>query len=407
MNPSDLLPPELAEEDPVLDAAAQMEEAASTLDLEDAIVQRLQRPLREITVHLPLSRDLGETTLITGYRVQHCRARAGCIGPVLLAPTAHLAQLRPLAQQLTLQCALLNLALGGSAGALVCDPAQMSESELRCLLGAYVSALDVRGDIFAPVNFAAAWTHGDMDLGCVAGKPAALGGIPDLASAIAAGWFTILSEAVAWRGLALPKCRVAVQGFAPATESLAGRLRQEGARILALADRSGGLLAREELDIDAISAHVAHQGVLYGFASAEAVTNCDVLESAADVLVLADGERQINLQNESRIRAPLILEAAHHAITPAARQRLTSRGTVVVPALLGTAPATLAWFAEWQHGLRYAMPEQEAVESEIGRRILEVLRRIRSAAQAHNRSVADIGLTMALQQFAAVLRVMR
>src|SRR5512146_1622890 len=192
MNSTDLLPLEIIEDDPLLDFAAQLEQSARALDLEDWIVQRLKLPERELTVHLSLRRDSADamsvapplsgagfagqdgdvrgaypcaSLAIAGLRVQHYRPRAGCIGPVLLTPDTHINQLRPLALQMTLQCALLDLPLGGSAGAIVCDPSQLSERELRHLVRHYLAALDTRGDIFAPTEFAAAWTAAGRHLG--------------------------------------------------------------------------------------------------------------------------------------------------------------------------------------------------------------------------------------------------
>ncbi len=423
MIPADLLPPEIMEEDPLLDSAAQLEQSARALDLEDWIVQRLKHPEREVTINLPLRRDSGDDLTCAALRVQHYHPRAGCLGPVGLAPDAHFAQLRPLALQMTLQCALLDLPLGGSAGAIVCDPAQLSERELRHLVRDYVAALDVRGDIFAPAEFAAAWTAASrhLDPAALVGKPAILGGLPDPAAALAAGWFTLISEGLAVQKpaarpaqppttghqppSALDGCRVALQGFGPAAAALANLLHNAGARIIALADKSGGLFAERGLDLAAVAAHLTTHGMLYGFDGAEAVRNSEVLESACDVLVAAAAERQVNCQNASRIRASLLLESIPNAITPAAASMLASRGISIISALLGAAPRMLAWFAEWQHGLHHAAPEQAAVESLIRHKLTEIFHRAQSSAASHKLPLADACRRLALEKLAAKLRL--
>ena len=422
MNSTDLLPPEIMEEDPLLDSAAQLEQSARALDLEDWIVQRLKHSEREITVNLPLLRDSGDVAISTGIRVQHFHGRAGCLGPMLLAPDAHIAQLRPLAQHFTLQCALFDLPLGGSAGAIVCDPAQLSERELRHLVRDYLDALDIRADIFAPTEFAAAWTSRQIAPAAVVGKPAVLGGLPDPAAAIAAGWFTLISDAFTAQPTpagssrplatshqpprsALEGYRISLQGFGPAAATLARQLHDAGARIVAVADKSGGLFAERGLDLAAISTHVAKQGMIYGFDGAEPVRNSDVLESACDLLITAAAERQLNAQNASRVRAPLILEAVHNAVTPAARRILTSRGTTVIPDLLGAAPRTLAWFAEWQHAIHCSVPEQADIESAIRRKLGAVFQRARSAALTHDTDLAEACLLLALEELGSSLRL--
>jgi glutamate dehydrogenase/leucine dehydrogenase len=324
---------------------------------------------------------------------------------------------------MTLQCALLDLPLGGSAGAIVCDPAQLSERELRHLVRDYVAALDVRGDIFAPAEFAAAWTAAGrhLDPAALVGKPAILGGLPDPAAALAAGWLTLISEALSVQkpaarpaqppttshqpSSAVDGCRVALQGFGPAAAALANLLHNAGARIIALADKSGGLFAERGLDLAAVAAHLTTHGMLYGFDGAEAVRNSEVLESACDVLVAAAAERQVNCQNAFRIRASLLLESIPNAITPAAASTLASRSISVIPALLGAAPRMLAWFAEWQHGLHHAAPEQAATELLIHHRLNEIFHRARSFAASQNFSLPDACRLLALEKLGAKLRL--
>jgi glutamate dehydrogenase (NAD(P)+) len=423
MNSTDLLPPEIVEEDLLLDSTAQLEESARALDLEDWIVQRLKHPQREVTINLPLRRDSGDALTCAALRVQHYHPRAGCLGQVVLAPDAHFAQLRPLALQMTLQSALLDLPLGGSAGAIVCDPAQLSERELRHLVRDYVAALDLHGDIFAPAEFAAAWTAASRHLepAALVGKPAILGGLPDPAAALATGWSTLIFESLRAQKSAarspaplttsyqppfsLDGCRVALQGFGPAAAALANLLHNAGARIIALADKSGGLFAERGLDLAAVANHLTAHGMLYGFDGAEAVRNSEVLESACDVLVAAAAERQVNCQNASRIRAALLLETLPNAITPSAEPLLTSRGITIIPALLGAAPRMLAWFAEWQNGLHYAAPEQAATESLIRHKLTQILHRAQASAASHKLSLSGACRRLALEKLAAKLRL--
>jgi glutamate dehydrogenase/leucine dehydrogenase len=145
--------------------------------------------------------------------------------------------------------------------------------------------------------------------------------------------------------------------------------------------------------------------MLYGFDGAEAVRNSEVLESACDVLVAAAAERQVNCQNASRIRASLLLESIPNAITPAAASTLASRGITIIPALLGAAPRMLAWFAEWQHGLHYAAPEQAAAESLIRHRLTEIFHRAQSSAASHKLPLPDACRRLALEKLAAKLRL--
>lgn len=411
MNPADLLPPELLEDDPILDSTAQLEDAARSLDLESSILQRLKHPEREISLNLPLDLDSGDSLPCTGALMQYSRARGPCLAPVLLSPDVHLAQLRPFALHVALQCALFDLPIDGGAAVIVCDPAQLSERELRNLVGDYLWALrDLTGPhstVFAPADYTPAWTHHLVQHAAVVGKPPALGGIPDLPTAMAGGWLTLIQEALPLRKLALRNCRIALQGFGLAAAALARLLSEAGARIIALADRSGGLFSGRALDIPRVCEHVQRHTMLYGYPDAEAVRNAEVLESDCDVLITAAATRQVNAQNAARIQAPLVLEALHNAVTPAAATILHTRGATLIPSLLGTAPATLAWFAEWQHSLLYSTPEQGQVENTLRQQLAGAFQRARGTTERRQSTLPEACFLLALEQLAAVLRLTR
>ncbi len=441
---TDLLPPDLAEDDPLLDAAAELEKSAHTLDLEDWIIQRLKHADRETTVNIALQKQAGAVTC-TAYRVQHARAHRHCLGPVHLTPVTHLAELRAAALDLTLQYALLDLPLGGSAGAILCDPAHLSEPELRHLIRHYLACLDVRGDIFAPAECPGAWTSAARHLqnAALVGKHATVGGLPDAASAIAQGWLTLIAEnikAVGTTGSAVgttesspalqcrdrhssttspvgtaelrgflrnaPGCCVSIQGAGASAMKLARMLHQGGATLIGLADKSGGLFRQEGLDIPSVNNHLTENRMLYGFPGADAVSNADVLESNCDVLVLAAAERQVNVHNAARIKAKLVLEAVDRAVTPSAASALCVQDVTVIPALLGTASRALSWFAEWQSGLRYESPDQKMTESMIRHKLEEVARQVSAFAAEQDMPVADSCRLSALKKFAAVMRLL-
>lgn len=425
MHPADLLPAELSEmDDPLLDSAAELERAARMVDLEGWIVQRIKHAEREVTVALSFERATGESLGATGILVQHCRVRGPCVGPVLLSPDLHTAYLRALATHVTLQCALLELPVGGSAGGIVCDPSQLTESELRGLIQDYLWALrDIRGShasVLAPAECISAWTHHLVDPAAIAAKPAELGGIPDAPAAVATGWFTLISETLsrqkgAARGPQLPATthqlfrglRVALQGFGPAAARVAAMLSEAGARILCIADKSGGLFAEHGLQLAAIGDYVRQHGMLYGFPEAEPVRNTEVLESGCDLLVTAAAERQITAQNAGCIRAPLVLEAVYNAVTPAAARLLESRGATLIPAMLGTAPALLAWVAEWQHALRCSPPKQAQVEQLIRDELTGALQRVLARAAGRRLSLSDACRLVALEKLGAAFRLTR
>ena len=113
--------------DPAVEAGLELEEAARRMGMfsegDKPILQRLRLPERELRVCLPE----------IGLRVQHSTALGPSIGTVDLRPDASINELCAAAMAQTWQCALLDLPMGGAAGAIVCDPARLSEHELKSL----------------------------------------------------------------------------------------------------------------------------------------------------------------------------------------------------------------------------------------------------------------------------------
>lgn len=368
---NDLLPPSAlrAEEefDSFIEATLAFEEAAEQLDLEEWIVQRLRHAERELTVHVPIVMDHGEALTFTGFRVQHSTVRGPAIGGVRLAADIHLGQVKALAMAKSWQCALLGLPFGGSAGAIICDPAKLSERELRALIKDYVYAL---GDIIGPFQdvltrdadapeHTTAWmadaharARGHAARAGITGLPPVLGGLPGDHSAIGRGVLHLVEKALMDRKTSLQGQRVAVQGFGAAGASAALCLSEAGARVIAVSDLSGGLHNESGLDIGEVQIFAKNNGMLFGYPGAEAISNEEVLEARCDILIPAAAERQITAQNARQVHAGIVLEVADSSVTRAADKILESRNVQVIPDLLGNAGGAVAAFLEWARNAR-------------------------------------------------------
>ncbi|HYN16204.1 MAG TPA: Glu/Leu/Phe/Val dehydrogenase [Terriglobales bacterium] len=422
MTAHDFLPLVAIEEelDAYLESTLELEEAARVLDLEDWIVERLRHPEREITANLVLVRDNGQALNCTAFRVQHSTARGPLLGGVRLSPHTQLGETRALAMNQTWQCALLDVPFGGAAGAVVCDPARLSERELRHLSKDYVEALrgilgpgtDVLMEDLGSNPQVLTWmldaharAAGHLEPGAVTGKPGVLFGLPDHADAAAQGLFATLALALGESGRKLAGLRVALQGMGQTGLALARLLDDAGARLVAVADISGGVQCDEGLPVPALMEWMASKDVLLGFPEAEPVTNAEVLETGCDVLVLAAAPRQVTAANAAHIRASLVIEAVEGAITGAAEQALDERGAIVVPALLAGAGATAAAYLEWSLNLGHEGFLLDGVEENIRLRMEAAYREARRAAQRYKVNLRRGALLAAVEKVAAALRL--
>jgi glutamate dehydrogenase (NAD(P)+) len=419
MKVADLLPLEITapeETDAQILAALDFEQAARFLDLEDWIVSRLRRPVRELTVNLPLCRDDGAAVTLTGFRVQHCGTARPALGPVYLSPEMDLRRLRAVAMNLTWQMSLLELPFSGSAGAVVCDPKRMSERELRLAVTEYAAALHgvvgPTSDVLAPGEGCneqtMAWmlaatardaAHHPQSLAAVVGKPAVLWGIAEHHAAAAIGLAHLLQLVRGGSELTF-----AIQGFGPFAQALAQTLTANRAKLVAVADASGGLVDTHGLNAEALLAHAAGHGVLFGFPEAEAVANADVLACDCDLLLLDAAPQQITPAQAATVRARTVVEHVNGAITRTAEEMLAERGIGTVPFLLAGAGAAAASAVEWE---RNTHPTPAPFNPRSVEAYMENLyRRTERVAREREISLRCAAMIVAVERLAAQMRLL-
>lgn len=352
--------------------------AARLLDLEPGVWKVLTHPKRQIAVSCPVLMDSGEIEVFTGYRVQYNIALGPAKGGIRFHPAVSLDEITALAAWMTWKCAVAQVPFGGSKGGIICDPTRMSARELEALTRRYVAEIiDAIGpdkDIPAPdVNTneqVMAWVMDtySMHMGAthtavVTGKPLELGGSAGRREATGRGVMVVAREAAAHLGFDLAGARVAIQGFGNVGSVAALRLRDAGARVVAVTDWKGGVYDERGLDLDGMVEYARQARSVDGFPGARAMTNDDLFRLDADILIPAALENQITLRNAADVRARVIIEGANGPTTPEAHRLLHERGVFVVPDILANAGGVTASYFEWvqdRHG--YFWTEQEVNE---------------------------------------------
>jgi glutamate dehydrogenase/leucine dehydrogenase len=411
MELSQLLPPQTLDSDPVLEFEADLEEAARAIDLEAWVLQRLKHTEREITLNIPLVRDDGSVVNVTGYRLQHSRVHGPCIGPVILSPAAHTSTLRITAAEITLQSAMLSLRLGGASGALVVNPDQLSERELRHVIKDFVLGLHentgpLRDVVACDGNeYIARWMDEANTHAHGQSEPAAVVGNTDRDS-LDSAWARTLTSLIqhALDAASLAGMRIALQGFGRRARVLAGCLDAQGAKLVAIADRSGGLLREDGIDVTALHEHVKRDGVAFGFASAEPASNCDVLECECDGLILAAAQKQLGAHNAGSIRAKVVFELTQGALTQTGEAALP-QSCLFVPDLICGAAQLAIWSHEWQRGLSYSAPDPQQAEADATELVLDAFDRARRMASDQGVSLRHAALMLSLSRLASTLRI--
>ncbi len=387
-----------------LDSVNRMfDRAAATLDLPPGLADQIKACNSVYQVKFAVEID-GEYQVFTGWRATHSEHRLPVKGGIRYASVVDQEEVEALAALMSFKCAVVDVPFGGSKGGLCVEPKDYNVEHLERITRRFTQELVGKGYISPALNVPApdvgtgaremAWIADayrtlkpdDINaIGCVTGKPPTQGGIVGRSEATGRGVqyglreFFRHPEDVKHAGLEgdLEGKRIVVQGLGNVGYHAARFLSEEdGAKIVAVAERDGAVISEKGLDIEALSAHIRENGGVRGFANAEYQENGkSVLEFDCDVLIPAALEGQIDAENAARIQARVIAEAANGPVTIDADDILHSKGKVILPDLYLNAGGVTVSYFEWIKNLshiRFGRMERRLDELR-GQKIIELL----------------------------------
>ncbi|GAB4571579.1 MAG: Glu/Leu/Phe/Val dehydrogenase [Anaerolineae bacterium] len=368
--------PKVEAANPFENALQQLDRALRYLEVSPGMAEFLRRPKRELTVNFPVRMDNGEIQMFTGYRVQHSTARGPAKGGIRFHPMVSMDEVRALAMWMTWKCAVMNLPYGGAKGGIIVDPRQLSQTELERMTRRFayelVPIIGEDEDIPAPdVNTGAqtmAWMMDTYSMikgipspGVVTGKPIALGGSLGRHEATGRGVMITTLRALKHLGIPVKGARVVVQGFGNVGSVAAYLLQDQGAKIIAVSDVSGGLYNPDGLDArDVLQYARGNANLVAGYPNAQPISNEELLTLECEVLVPAALENQITGANAAEIKARVIAEGANGPTTPEADDILREKGVMIIPDILCNAGGVTVSYLEWvQDRQRFFWTEEE------------------------------------------------
>jgi len=217
---------------------------------------------------------------------------------------------------------------------------------------------------------------GEIDgYGCVTGKPVSQGGVRGRKEATGLGVFfgvreVCLMEDVMQRlGLTTGVVgkRVVVQGLGNVGYHSAKFFRENGAKVIAIAEQEGAIFNLEGLNEEEVFQHRKATGSILNFPGAGNITkSSDALELECDILIPAALENVINKDNAPNIKARIIGEAANGPLTPEADEILGQKGVLIIPDMYLNAGGVTVSYFEWLKNLshvRYGRMEKRFTEN--------------------------------------------
>ena len=353
---------EIKEANPFESMMQRFDEAAQLLNLDPNIYKILRWPNREITLYIPVLMDDGNYQVFTGYRVQHNFARGPAKGGIRYSPDVTLDEVRALAAWMTWKCAVVNIPFGGAKGGIICDPRQMSPTELERLTRRYTAELlDFIGperDVPAPdMNTneqVMAWMMDTYSMharhtvtAVVTGKPVEIGGSRGRREATGRGLLVMCDEACKLFNMKVEETRVAVQGSGNVGGTAAYLMHAQGYKIVAMGDITGALYNPDGLNVNAALAYLKENKTVEGFPEAEVLNNEELLELKCDILIPAATENVITSQNAARLKCRILAEGANGPTTAEADEIVFDKNIFVIPDILANAGGVTVSYFEW------------------------------------------------------------
>ena len=394
------------------------------LGLSPDLLAIIETPERALEVSIPVRMDDGHIEVFRGYRVQHSSVRGPCKGGIRYHPAVTVDEVKALAGWMTLKCAVVDIPFGGGKGGIVCDPTNLSEGELERLTRRYTAMiLPLIGptrDIPAPdVNTSAKIMNWFMDTATalrgepmyaiVTGKDVAVGGARGRREATGRGVMIITQEVLARLGKKLEGITVAIQGFGNVGSVAALLLHKAGAKVVGVADISGGLYNPNGLNIPELAEYVTRspKRVIAGYTApgVSPIPGEEVLTLDVDVLIPAALEGQITEQNADRIKAKVIVEGANGPTTPEADVILEERGRLVVPDILANAGGVVVSYFEWVQNLQYFSWDEEETNARLAQIMRRAFQAVWTMAQEKKVSLRIAAQMLALSRVAEAIRL--
>lgn len=397
-------------------AVAQFDEAAEALRLDPNLRERLKLPQRSLVVSLPVRMDDGRVEVFTGYRVQHDSSRGPSKGGIRYHPDVSLGEVAALAMWMTWKCALVGLPYGGAKGGIRVAPKTLSRSELQRLTRRYaaeifpligpdkdVPAPDVGTDaqVMAWIMDTYSQQVGYAVPGVVTGKPLSLGGSLGREEATGRGVVYVAMEALRHLGLSIDRATVAIQGFGNVGSHTARILHQQGARVVAVSDVTGGLYDPKGLDIPELLRRYREEGrPLRETKLGEPITNDDLLELDCTMLVPAALSEQITVKNASRLRCKILVEGANGPTTLDADRLLVEKGVFIVPDILANSGGVIVSYFEWVQDLQRFFWSAEDIQRRLQNLITSAFHRTLELSRRQKTSMRMAALMSGIDQVA-------
>ncbi len=382
--------------------------AAEKLDWSDAKRDALLTPkqVHDFTIDI-------EGNRLQAYRVQHDDSRGPFKGGIRFHPNVNKDEVQALATLMSIKSAAVGIPMGGGKGGIVFDPRDHDDAYVEKVARAYVRALsDHIGpdkDVPAPdVNTNAQiidWMvdefetlTGDTTKASFTGKSLDNSGSEGRTAATGRGGMLALREYLRSNNIDSSGLTVAVQGIGNVGFYFAKLAEEElGVKVVAVANSRETIYNENGLDFKKrefskqLAAELKHDG-------AQAADSNDILGWKADVLVLAALEDVISLDNQTEVKATVVLELANGPVSDEALLELEARGVAVIPDVIANAGGVIVSYLEWDQNRKREQWDEQTVNEKLNDIMVKAMADTTARAAAEGCPLKDAAFMIALER---------
>jgi len=339
-------------------AQKQLEKAKKHVRLSQETEETLQYPKETFNFSIPVRMDNGKLQVFQGFRVRYNDVRGPTKGGIRYHPNVNMDEVKALAFWMTIKCAVIDIPYGGGKGGIIVDPHKLSEAEVEKLSRGWMrGAAHIVGpdrDIPAPDVYTTpqimAWMMdeyskivGKPTPAVITGKPISAGGSEGRSYSTALGGYFATREAV--KKIKTGK-KVAIQGFGNAGSHMA-KFMSEEFTVVAVSDSKGGAYLESGFDYKKLEEVKNTKKRVDAYPGCTKITNEQLLELDADILVLAALENAVTRENAPKIKAKMLVELANGPVTPEADDILHKNHQFLIPDILANAGGVCVSYFEW------------------------------------------------------------
>ncbi|KAJ5079732.1 glutamate dehydrogenase 1 [Anaeramoeba ignava] len=320
--------------------------------------------------------------VIEAYKAQHSHHKIPFIGGLMISDNINLEDIQAHAALKTLQCACVDIPLGGAKAGIKINKKEFTDSQIEKILRRFSSELLKRRflgpsvDVFRPElgsgNQEMDWIQQmyqtfrpeDINRASVStGKSPRTNGLQISYDPTGLGIFFATQEVLkdvnemAKIGLStgIEGKSVIISGFGAVGYSAAKSFSLRGkAKVVGVSDSNGAIYNADGFDIEKLREWKNQTGSIMNFPNSEQIENPqDLIFKEADIFIPASSVAEITGETAPKIKARIIVEGTSGGCTLEGEEQLQGRGVLIIPDIFANSGSVIASYFEWLKNLTH------------------------------------------------------